>query len=84
MPAVAVTAALAKLTVALTSVSPVLLTVNTKSVVPVLPSAWLTSSIDRTGAASSLTIVPVPVPFVAETVALVALLRLTVKVSLVS
>jgi hypothetical protein len=65
-------------------VAPVLVTVKVKSVVPGRsPSAWVTSSIVITGAASSLVIVPVPVP-VAPIVAFVASDSVTVKVSLFS
>src|SRR5439155_1594534 len=46
-------------------VAPVLVTVKVKAVVtPVLPSAWLTSSMASVGSVSSFTIVPVPVSFV--------------------
>lgn len=48
-------------------------------VVPLLPSLTLTSSIDRAGCASSLTIVPRPCPSL--TVAPVTLLTLTKNVS---
>jgi len=47
-------------TVAFTSVAPVLVIVKVKGVVPALPSAFVTSSIVRTGALSSFVIVPVP------------------------
>ena len=58
-----------KLTEALTPVLPVLVTVKTKAVVPLLPSFCVTLSIDKTGAVSSFTTVPVPsaVPIVALT-----------------
>ena len=55
---------------------------NVKVVVPALPSATLTSLIDSVGAASSLVIVPRPLPSLM--VALVGAERSTVKVSLAS
>src|SRR5439155_1398690 len=79
----AVPSTVVKPTVTDWAVAAVLVTVKVKAVVPpVLPSAWLTSSIASVGAVSSFTIVPVPVSFVM--VAPVAPLSLTVKASLSS
>src|SRR5438093_525728 len=65
------------------AVAPVLVTVNVKAVVPpVLPSAWLTSSIASVGAVASFTILAVGVP--SFMLAFVAPLSLTVKASLSS
>ena len=57
-------------------------TVNVAVVVPALPSARETSSIERAGAASSSLIVPIPEP--SAIVALTGLDNVTVKVSLFS
>ena len=58
-----------KSTDALSPVLPVLVTVKINEVVPLLPSLCVTPSIEKLGAASSFTIVPVPsaVPIVALT-----------------
>ena len=61
VPAVAVSAAVAKLTVELSSVAPVFVTVKVKVVVPApVPSAAAMSLIEKVGAASSFWIVPTP------------------------
>ena len=79
---VAVPSAVWKSTDALSPVLPVLVTVKINEVVPLLPSLCVTPSIEKLGAASSFTIVPVPsaVPIVALTAAD----RWTVNASFVS
>ena len=80
MPAVAVPLAVAKFTDDAALRSPVRVTVNTKLVVPLSPSARVTSLIARAGGGTSSFVI-VPSPWASEIVAPVAPDRLTVNVS---
>jgi hypothetical protein len=80
--AVAVLLSVAKSTLAGSSVAPVFVTVKVNSVVPLLPSALLTLSIAKVGAASSLS--TVPSPWSSAIVAPDAFERLTKKISFAS
>ena len=66
-------------TLAGSSVAPVFVTVKVSSLVPASPSATEASAIERVGGASSFVIVPSPLS--SASVAFVAPLRATVKVS---